>query len=1110
MNFKDIWLHRSLALFGASALIFGSSTLLAQDEEVESVEVEAEVAEVVESAKDGVEEVVVTGSRLRRSTFTSISPLQIINAEISREAGLLNAAEILQTSTSASGQQVDLTFSGFVLDNGPGARTINLRGLGADRTLVLINGRRMAPGGAEGAPYAPNIGSIPQGLVSNYEILTDGASSLYGSDAIGGVTNIILRTDLDGLRITGGTTNPKYAGGETDTLTLTWGKAFDKGNIGFGVDYNREYHATYASRPWTSGCETNYEVGTDGVYRTEDLFWEYARGAKGTDCKYGAMTGYVNFGTSNPAAPGQGPFPPYNLWTSYMFWTPGASNGGLPNFSTHRGPFAGVFYNDTDGDGVADVSWSEYILNGTDAVNQAFLYPDYETTTSMAFGEYNFGGDNNVSAYFEMLYSDAEYNQRGRAAQLFPWVPANNPYNICNPNGVRGVDCGYAEDIFMFTNPGYAAAFEAAQGVPPSFYAGFLANGNIGPMPVRPVVAIQGDRTASTATFENGRIVGGLKGDLPGLNSGTLSNWTFDAYITYSRSKGTSNRYGIRGDRLDYSLGNYSSTGTPCDNDYGVSMADDVAAGCVPVDMFAPSIWNNGVGDFATQAERDYLFDSRDFDTVYEQTVVSASMTGDIYQMAGGPVQLALGYEYRKDDINSMPDAVARDGLFFGYFSDGGAVGDRSSNEVFFELEAPLLSGKPIAKELNLNVSARLTDDEIYGSNTTESVKIGWRPVNSLLVRATYGTAFRAPNLRELFLLNQTGFNNIFDPCVTPSEAYGGGTIGEDQDQYDPSLDTREPEVLANCAAQGIPADFENGGFAVYNTELGAGGSLTLDPETSTSWTAGFSWEQEFSNEFEFGVSSTYYEVEIEDTIIEPSAGYIIYDCYNDENLSSSYCSRLTRDPDSLRISFVDQGFVNRDNENGRGVDVNVTFSDQITIMDRPVEMSLDIAANKQIERSIRDLDDAGVEDYSDFAEEWGFPQWKANSTLRFAYDKWRLQLRTNYISAQDTDPLFIDGFNDIYGSNPDVSIADTCLGEASGIFCRDVGFADDYMVHSLAVTYIEDNWAVTLGASNVTDEAPPLVDGSEVSSVNNAPIGYGYNLMGRSFYLNFGYSFGR
>jgi iron complex outermembrane receptor protein len=167
--------------------------------------------------------------------------------------------------------------------------------------------------------------------------------------------------------------------------------------------------------------------------------------------------------------------------------------------------------------------------------------------------------------------------------------------------------------------------------------------------------------------------------------------------------------------------------------------------------------------------------------------------------------------------------------------------------EAFFEVEAPLLMGEKFAKELKLNVSARITDDEIYGSNSTYSAKVGWRPINSLLIRGTYGTAFRAPNLRELFLMAQTGFNTIFDPCYVPEEAIDVFT-GE----YDSTADPREAYVLDNCRATGM--DPLTQGFASYSVEQSTGGSLTLDPETSDSWTAGFSWEQEMTNEFDFGV----------------------------------------------------------------------------------------------------------------------------------------------------------------------------------------------------------------------------------------------------------------
>ena len=139
----------------------------------------------------GGESIVVTGSRIRQDTYSSISPLQVLTTEASRDVGEFNAAEILQRSEAASGTQIDATFQGFVLNNGPGSQTLDLRGLGADRTLLLVNGRRLAPAGVEGAPTNPSINLITSSLVARYDLLLDGASSVYGSDAIAGVGNII-------------------------------------------------------------------------------------------------------------------------------------------------------------------------------------------------------------------------------------------------------------------------------------------------------------------------------------------------------------------------------------------------------------------------------------------------------------------------------------------------------------------------------------------------------------------------------------------------------------------------------------------------------------------------------------------------------------------------------------------------------------------------------------------------------------------------------------------------------------------------------------------------------------------------------------------------------
>ena len=184
---------------------------------------------------DQIEEVVVTGSRLKRDTYTSIAPLQIISGQVSREVGLMDVGDILQESTASSGQQIDLTFNGFVLDNGPGATNIDLRGLGGARTLVLINGRRLAPAGVEGAPTSPDLGLVPSSLVQQYDLLLDGASSIYVSDAVAGVANIIMRKDFDGFEVEAFHEVPAYSGGVQNTLSLSWGKNWDRGFIGAGV-----------------------------------------------------------------------------------------------------------------------------------------------------------------------------------------------------------------------------------------------------------------------------------------------------------------------------------------------------------------------------------------------------------------------------------------------------------------------------------------------------------------------------------------------------------------------------------------------------------------------------------------------------------------------------------------------------------------------------------------------------------------------------------------------------------------------------------------------------------------------------------------------------------
>ncbi len=188
-----------------------------------------------------VDEIVVTGSRIRRDEFTSAAPVQILDGQTSRELGLIDTAALLQSATQATGTQIDSTFTAFVVDNGPGASQINLRGLGPQRVLLLLNSRRVAPGGVGGAPTSPDISTIPGVMVDRIELLLDGASSIYGSDAVAGVVNVIMRKDFEGFEFEGQFVETDATGGGEKTLGLAWGRTADNWTLGIAAEiYERD------------------------------------------------------------------------------------------------------------------------------------------------------------------------------------------------------------------------------------------------------------------------------------------------------------------------------------------------------------------------------------------------------------------------------------------------------------------------------------------------------------------------------------------------------------------------------------------------------------------------------------------------------------------------------------------------------------------------------------------------------------------------------------------------------------------------------------------------------------------------------------------------------
>ena len=1217
-----------------------------EEQVVVEEEVSASSSSIFES-DDSVEEVVVTGSRIKRSTFDSIAPLQIISGDISREVGLIDPADILQDSTMATGQQIDSTFQGFVLDNGPGASTLSLRGLGTGRTLLLMNGRRIGPAGVEGAPTAADLNLLPGSLIERYDVLLDGASSVYGSDAVGGVTNVILRSDFDGFEAEIYAKESVHQPGMIDdtTFNMTYGYNSDRWFVGMGYEKSINPEVKLRDRPWTADCETDYEITRDGQIRTINQEVVVNNGYEPMDCKFTSYASQV----ITPSLRGGG-FGP--LFLTY------AEGYNLAGFNDYMIEEIGGVYPDFDGNGYPDSDFNQINFNGQDTFSS--LSSELDSEAFMAFGEYNFEGEGNHTFFFEANYGKRETYSIAGAFQLFPWVPANNPYNICNPDGDNYTDCWGAIEA-MHTDPNYIATFNedgfasgnlgyfnsqdfatlgygygslldyyygqyydpyfflydvpsslfdsanpdqtwgdwyganvSGTGAVPTMHEYFCGSlnddgtynpsfatvafgiynrdnpygypidiwgyesdcfpvtvgGQSGSVDLNPIVAVKGDRTAVSTDVSQIRLVLGMKGD---LTFEGYEDWSYEVSAYRTESTGKSFRSGVRGDKLSLALGWDPSYGIGSNSnsirDYALSapcaideiadvsnVAADVLEGCVAVNMFAPSLYNGVIGEFESQEQKDYVWGQSVFTTDFNQTVLSGYVTGTIGEVQGGTIGAVVGAEMREDEIISIPDAIRDQGLFFGFAPNGGALGTQNVNEGFVEVAVPLLAGLRFAQELNIEASLRYSDittkngytgAEQKSAGSTHSVKIGYRPINDLLIRATKGTSYRAPNLREVALRAESGFVSVSDPCRVPGSYIQAG-------EYNPALEQREEVVLNNCIAAGVDPtalgyDFvEDEPIGTSSTEVITAGTTTLEAEESTSTTFGFVYD--IPNGHTLGAS--WYDIVVENAIIEPSAAYIVYDCYYENpGYTSQFCSNVVRDS-SGEFDYISAGFTNRDEETARGIDINYRASRSFEIGDRLLNTGMDITANKMLERTLTSRDSQGQLDTERYEGEPGYPEWTAYIRNYVSWGDWNATWQVSFKSRVDQDPEGVDDWGSVYGipdlndpSEPDPITgavtyprvyADTCYGEdvnattgtGGDVDCRDVGFIKSQVTHNMSLYYRADTYVVGFGVRNVFDKAPPRVDGTEISSYSNVPIGYGYSLFGREYFLNISKSF--
>jgi iron complex outermembrane receptor protein len=296
---------------GALALIAGIQQAIAQPAP------EGEADEIIR----------VTGSHIRRDEFTSTAPIQVITAESAAMEGLISTADVLQSSSIASGSvQLNNRFGLYVTEGGTGIRSVSLRGLGAQRSLVLLNGRRAGPAGTRGQVGGFDLNVIPESIVQRYEILKDGASSIYGSDAVAGVVNIITRTTVDSPELTFDYTMPAESGGEAYSVGGATGFNFDRGNVVVAGQVRQQDAIRLSDRDYFQCQRDLIRDGSGNIIDREDRGINAGTPSEGCENLYANTVIDALVGTRYIEAPDGvtiGPMPGYRPRTNEGYDDPG-------------------------------------------------------------------------------------------------------------------------------------------------------------------------------------------------------------------------------------------------------------------------------------------------------------------------------------------------------------------------------------------------------------------------------------------------------------------------------------------------------------------------------------------------------------------------------------------------------------------------------------------------------------------------------------------------------------------------------------------------------------------------------------------------------------------
>jgi outer membrane receptor protein involved in Fe transport len=864
--------------------------------------------------------------------------------------------------------------------------------LGPERTLVLVNGRRHIAGQAGSA--AVDISTIPQELIERVEVVTGGASAVYGADAVAGVVNFILKDNFEGISLysqAGENSEGNYASNAT-RLVVGSNFAEDRGNFVLSGEYastpllhtGNSYIGSKQRFPEIPNPADGDTPGfNDGI---PDVLLGPFPGQESSISRNGMLTFVDSTGNVVGAdGPGLGQWT-FNADGSLRPWDYGSLY--LPDDLVQFG-----------GDGLtfADL---EFNLRAAQERRGANALLSYDLTDSLKlFAELKYVNTRSVS-------------NRGSSPRRTVDVPLDNAF--WSPQALQFLT---DNDVQSVTISRYNRELGIKQDRPER-------------NTFRSVLGVDGEIT-DQIHFELSYVYGRGTASLRRTNNLIVDRFT--AGVDAVRDPTT-------GQIVCRSTIDGNPTGLP-------AFAVD---GCVPVNIL-------GVNTISDEAVA-FLMTEDTISEAIEQNVITLAFDGDtsgLFSLPGGPVGWAFGGEYRSEDAVSRAATVEQLTGIVDRTASGSVEGSFNVVEVFGELSVPLIADKPFVKSLGIDAAARMADYSNFGSNLTWSVGANWTVTPDIRFRTTYAEAVRAPNIGELFAA-QSGF--IFfvpDPC--------------DRDSIDDGTQFR----AANCAALGIPVDFNQPTTGQFDPLVVSGGNPDLKEEQGTTWTVGAVFTPSFLRGFTLSVD--YWDIKIDDVISATSSDSIAARCVDGPSIDNSFCPLITRDPVTLLITQVNTTRQNLAAVETNGLDVQINY--QFALGQNWGNLDLNLVGSRLFSRKTFDFQEFPDESVAHEGV-LGDPKWLVNFASLWRWNRFSLNYELRYMSPQ----LFVSRETDEV--NPD------------GL--EESRTRHDFLHDIRAQFDITDHASIFTGVDNVADEKIPCC---MTGGFNNSAQ---YDNIGRFFYGGF------